>query len=69
MARRFDHPPSLDEIEAIARAAMAGLPEPFAAHLGGIVLVVEEMADEELARPDGDRESARPYRPLLKAFP
>ena len=47
MARRFDHPPSLDEIEAIARAALAGLPAPFAAHLGGIVLVVEEMADEE----------------------
>ena len=48
MARRFDHPPSIDEIEAIARAALAGLPEPFAAHLGGIVLKVEEMADEEL---------------------
>ena len=48
MARRFDHPPSLDEIEAIARDALAGLPEPFAAHLGGIVLKVEEMADEEL---------------------
>ena len=47
MARRFDHPPSLDEIEAIARAALAGLPEPFAAHLGAIVLVVEELADEE----------------------
>ena len=48
MTRRFDHPPSLDEIEAMARAAMAGLPEPFAAHLGGVVLVVEELADEDL---------------------
>ena len=48
MTRAFDHPPTLDEIEAIARAALAGLPEPFAAHLGGIVLKVEEMADEEL---------------------
>ena len=47
MARTFDHPPSLDEIEAIARAALAGLPEPFAAHLGSIVLVVEELPDEE----------------------
>lgn len=48
MARRFDHPPTLDEIEAIARVALAGLPEPFAAHLGGIVLKVEEIAGEEL---------------------
>ena len=48
MARRFDHPPTLDEIEAIARHALAGLPEPFAAHLGGVVLLVEELADEAL---------------------
>jgi predicted Zn-dependent protease with MMP-like domain len=48
MARRFDHPPTLDEIEAVARAAMASLPEPFAAHLGSIVLEVEELADEAL---------------------
>jgi len=48
MARRFDHPPTLDEIEAVARAAMASLPEPFAAHLGGIVLEVQDLADEAL---------------------
>ena len=48
MARRFDHPPTLDEIAAIARDALAGLPEPFAAHLGGVVLLVEELADEAL---------------------
>ena len=48
MTRRFDHPPSLDEIEAIARATLAGLPEPFAAHLGAVVLVVEDLADEAL---------------------
>ena len=48
MARRFEHPPTLDEIEAIARVALAGLPEPFATHLGGIVLEVEEIADETL---------------------
>ena len=48
MARRFDHPPTLDEIEAIARVAMERLPEPFAAHLGGIVLEVQELADEAL---------------------
>jgi predicted Zn-dependent protease with MMP-like domain len=48
MPRRFDHPPTLDEIEAIARAALAGLPEPFARHLAGVVLQVEELADEAL---------------------
>ena len=48
MARRFDHPPTLEEIEAVARAAMASLPEPFAVHLGDIVLEVEELADEAL---------------------
>ena len=48
MARRFDHPPTLDEIEAIARAAMTSLPELFARHLDGVVLQVEELADETL---------------------
>ena len=48
MPRRFDQPPSLDEIEAIARAAMATLPTLFADHLGGVVLQVEELADEAL---------------------
>jgi len=48
MLRRFDHPPTTDEIEAIARAAMIGLPEPFASHLRSVVLVVDELADEEL---------------------
>ncbi len=47
MTRRFDHPPTADEIEAIARAAMTELPAPFAAQLGGVVLLVEELADEQ----------------------
>lgn len=48
MARRFDQPPSADEIEAIARAALVGLPEPFASHLGAVVLQVDELAEPEL---------------------
>ncbi|HET9335586.1 MAG TPA: metallopeptidase family protein [Sphingomicrobium sp.] len=48
MARRFDHPPSAEEIEAIARDAIRRLPEPFAAHLPHIVLQVDEYADDEL---------------------
>ena len=48
MARRFEHPPTAEEIEAIARDAMARLPEPFAAHLDHVVLQVDEYADDAL---------------------
>ncbi len=48
MTRRFNLPPSADEIEAIARAALIALPEPFAGHLDDIVLQVDELADPEL---------------------
>lgn len=44
--RRFGHPPSADEIEAIARATLERLPEPFAHSLGDVVLLVQEFADE-----------------------
>ena len=39
-------PPTADDIATIARASLAALPEPFAAHLGDVVLRVEELADE-----------------------
>ena len=48
MARRFEHPPTAEEIEAIARDAMARLPEPFAGHLADVVLQVENFADDEV---------------------
>ena len=48
MSRRFDHPPTAPEIEAIARDALAGLPSPYAEHLGAIVLQVDEEAEPEL---------------------
>jgi predicted Zn-dependent protease with MMP-like domain len=48
MMRRFDHPPSAEEIEAIARSAMERLPEPFASHLRHVVLQVDEFADDAL---------------------
>ena len=44
--RRFGPPPSADEIEAIARAALEALPHPFARSLGDVVLQVEEFADD-----------------------
>lgn len=44
--RRFGPPPSADEIDAIARAALKALPQPFARSLGDVVLSVEEFADD-----------------------
>lgn len=45
--RHLGPPPSADEIEAIARATLQALPDPFAQSLGDVVLLVEEFADEE----------------------
>ena len=48
MARTFGHAPSCEEIEALARAALARMPAEFAAHLGDVVLQVEDFASEEV---------------------
>lgn len=48
MPRRFGLAPSAAEIERIARAALARLPQAFAAHLGELVLAVEDFADDDL---------------------
>jgi predicted Zn-dependent protease with MMP-like domain len=45
--RNFGPPPTADEIEAIARRALANLPGQFAQSLGDVVLLVEELADDE----------------------
>jgi predicted Zn-dependent protease with MMP-like domain len=39
--------PSAETIEALARAALARIPEPFASHLADVVLIVDEFADDE----------------------
>ena len=53
MTRPIGLAPSADEIEALARAALARLPAQFAAHLGEVVLRVRDtgngMNDNELA--------------------
>jgi predicted Zn-dependent protease with MMP-like domain len=51
--RRFGAPPSEEEIEAIARATLRGLPAPFARSLGDVVLVVQDFADEHTLRQMG----------------
>lgn len=40
--------PDADRIEALARAAIARLPAAFRSHLHGIVLQVEELAEDEV---------------------
>ncbi|MBS1240206.1 MAG: neutral zinc metallopeptidase [Proteobacteria bacterium] len=47
MDRFYGTAPSAEQIEAMARAALARLPEQFRVHLGDIVLLVEDFADEE----------------------
>ena len=47
MDRRFGSAPSAIDIEAIARASLERLPEPFASHLQDVILQVEELADDE----------------------
>ncbi len=42
--------PDGDAIEAVALATLAGLPPQFRAHLGEVVLIVEDFADEETLR-------------------
>ena len=42
-----DFAPSLDAIEAIARDALMRLPAEFRTHLGEVVLIVEDFADDE----------------------
>lgn len=53
MTRRFGHPPTAEELEAIARAALETLPEPFASHLADVVLQVDEYADDEMLKELG----------------
>jgi predicted Zn-dependent protease with MMP-like domain len=44
---RWGEAPGLDWMEAAARATIARLPDPFRQHLGKVVLVVEDWADDE----------------------
>ncbi|WP_380872566.1 hypothetical protein ACFB49_34910 [Sphingomonas sp. DBB INV C78] len=39
--------PSADQIEALARAALARIPQAFRDHMGNVALFVEDFADDE----------------------
>jgi predicted Zn-dependent protease with MMP-like domain len=53
MTRAFGLAPSLEEIELLARTVLARLPALFTVHLDGVLLVVEDFADEETLRTMG----------------
>lgn len=42
--------PSLDDIEALARAALETIPDPLRNHVEGVVIRVEDFPDEETCR-------------------
>lgn len=44
----FGLPPTLGDIEILARAALAELPEPFASQLRPVVLIVEDFPPEDM---------------------
>ncbi len=49
MADRNDiFAPDAARIETLARAALARIPQPFARHLVGVVLIVEDFAEDEI---------------------
>jgi predicted Zn-dependent protease with MMP-like domain len=48
MKRPLAGPPSLDDLEQIARAQLATIPELFRRHVRDVVIRVEEFCDEEV---------------------
>jgi predicted Zn-dependent protease with MMP-like domain len=47
MDRRYGLHPTAADFEAMAHAAFRAIPEPFAAHLHGIAVRIEDFADEQ----------------------
>ncbi|MBO0710274.1 MAG: metallopeptidase family protein [Acetobacteraceae bacterium] len=47
------HPPSADDLAALAERAFAAIPHRLARHVGGVGIRVEEMPDEEVLRDLG----------------
>ena len=51
--RWVSQPPSLDDLERIAREQLATILQPFRSHIEGIVIRVDELCDEETEREMG----------------
>ena len=58
MSQRFERPPTLGDIERLAQAAFAGIPEQLRRHARDVVIRVEEFPDEETER---DMELESPF--------
>ena len=58
MTGHFTVPPGLADMEAIARAALATIPEELRRHVGDVVIRVEEFPDEET---EADMELDSPF--------
>ena len=56
--KRSQLPPTLDDITAIGRAALASIPEELRRHVGTVPIVVEEFPDE---RTEIDMELETPF--------
>ena len=56
MTRTIGIAPTAAEMETIARTALGRLPEEFTRHLGDIVFLVEDFADDETLRMMGMEE-------------
>ena len=59
-------PPSLDDIEALARDTFAQLPESFRRLCEGLIIQVADFADDETLDGDGRRNRIRPARPVSR---
>jgi predicted Zn-dependent protease with MMP-like domain len=53
MKRPAERPPSLDDLEKIAREQLATIPETFRKHFRDVVIRVEEFCTEEVEREMG----------------
>lgn len=51
--RPWRHPPSIDDIDALARLALATVPPPFRSRLEGVLIRVEEFCSEETEQEMG----------------
>lgn len=57
-APAFGYAPSAADLDRLARAALAAIPQPFADHLPDIVICVEDFPDDEILR---ELEAETPY--------
>jgi predicted Zn-dependent protease with MMP-like domain len=48
MTKRFTSPPTLDDLEAIGRAALKTVPHELRRHVRNVVIRVDEFPDEEI---------------------